>query len=80
MNQQLQLKTGGQWLVMPTGEHKIFCRESFSDEHREIEDMVFKFSENRISPNVQNIEKPRFYFFSDSRSFNLPPKLALNQS
>ena len=57
MNQQLQLKTGGQWLVMPTSEHEIFCRESFSDEHREIEDMVFKFSENRISPNVQNIEK-----------------------
>ena len=53
----IQLKTGGQWLVSPTAEEKIFCRESFSDEHNEIENMVMDFAKDNILPNVDKIEK-----------------------
>ena len=53
----LHIKTGGHWLVTPFTDKTIFCREMFSEEHNDIKKMIFQFSEDRIFPNVQNIEK-----------------------
>ena len=53
----LHIKTGGHWLVTPSTDKTIFCREMFSEEHNDIKKMIFQFSEDRIFPNVQNIEK-----------------------
>ena len=39
----LDLKIGGQWLVSPAANETILCRESFSQEHKDIEKMVLKF-------------------------------------
>ena len=52
----IKLKTGGQWLVSPAAKDKIFCRELFSEEHREIEKMVLNFAETTISPSVDKLE------------------------
>ena len=53
----LQMKTGGQWLVNTINNRTIFCREMFSEEHNEIKNMISQFAQERIFPNVQNIEK-----------------------
>ena len=53
----LQMKTGGQWLVNTINNRIIFCREMFSEEHNEIKNMISQFAQERIFPNVQNIEK-----------------------
>ena len=53
----LNIKTGGQWLIAPAAEEKIFCRELFSEEHKEIEKMVFSYAKEKIYPNIKNIEK-----------------------
>lgn len=52
----IQLKTGGQWLVSHAAKDKIFCRELFSEEHREIEKMVLNFAEATISPSIDKLE------------------------
>ena len=52
----IKLKTGGQWLVSPAAKDKIFCRELFSEEHREIEKMVLHFAETTISPSIDKLE------------------------
>ena len=59
MNQvkELQLKTGGQWLVEPVINKKILCRESFSEEHKDIEKLITNFSKDRILPNIFKIDK-----------------------
>ena len=53
----LQIKTGGQWLINTINNRTIFCREMFSEEHNEIKNMISQFAQERIFPNVQNIEK-----------------------
>ena len=53
----LDFKIGGQWLVSPVAKETILCRESFTQEHRDIEKMVLKFASERIFPNVKEIEK-----------------------
>ncbi len=53
----LDLKTGGQWLVSSTSNKTIFCREMFSEEHKDIEKMIFDFAQEKIYPNIKNIEK-----------------------
>ena len=40
----ISMKTGGQWLVSPVGDTTIFCRESFTDDHKDIENMVLEFA------------------------------------
>tara|TARA_B110000438_G_scaffold30528_1_gene29896 strand:- start:14 stop:1804 length:1791 start_codon:yes stop_codon:yes gene_type:complete len=57
IREKLQLKTGGQWLISNVAEKRIFCRETFSEEHIEIEKMVKQFSKERIYPNVEKIDK-----------------------
>ena len=54
---KLKLNTGGQWLASPVAKDPIFCRERFSDEHRQVEKMIFDFAENVILPKVNDIEK-----------------------
>ena len=53
----LDLKIGGQWLVSPAANETILCRESFSQEQKDIEKMVLKFVSERIHPNIKKIEK-----------------------
>ena len=59
MNQvkELQLKTGGKWLVEPVTNKKILCRESFSEEHKDIEKLITNFAKDRILPNIYKIDK-----------------------
>ena len=52
----LDLKIGGQWLVSPAANENIFCRESFSQDHKDIEKMVLEFAGEKIFPNVRKIE------------------------
>ncbi len=52
----IQLKSGGQWLVSPVAKDKILCRESFSEEHLDIKKMVYEFANEKILPNVKEIE------------------------
>ena len=58
MNQikELKLKTGGQWLVSQTGKRKIFCREIFSEQHKDIEKLINDFAKDKIFPNVYNLD------------------------
>jgi len=53
----IKLNTGGAWLISSVANDIIFCRERFSDEHRQIEKMIFDFAENTILPKVSDIEK-----------------------
>ena len=51
------MKTGGQWLVSSVSDTTIFCRESFTNDHKDIENMVKEFANDRIYPNVEAIDK-----------------------
>ena len=51
----LDLKIGGQWLVSPAAKETILCRESFSQDHKDIEKMVLKFVSEKIHPNIKKI-------------------------
>ena len=53
----IKIKTGGQWLVSPPAEDTVFCRESFSEVHKDIEQLVLKFAREQIYPNIRKIEK-----------------------
>ena len=57
MNNKQKIKRGGQWLLSPAAQHTIFSRETFTDEHRQIEKMVFDFAEDTILPQVKDIEE-----------------------
>ena len=57
VREKLQLNSGGQWLVSPAATKQIFCRETFTEEHKEIKKMVFEFTENKIYPNIEKIDK-----------------------
>jgi len=48
---------GGKFLVQPVGADPIYCREKFTEEHRDIEQMVKEFGKERIYPNKEKIEK-----------------------
>ena len=57
MNSKPKVKKGGQWLLSPVAHDTILCRETFTDEHRQIEKMVFDFAEDNILPVVKVIEE-----------------------
>ncbi len=50
-------KTGGRFLTEAIGTDPIFTREKFSDEHKEIFQMVTEFAAERIAPNKDEINK-----------------------
>ena len=52
-----QFKTGGQFLLESILDTKIFSREDFSDDHRDIYNMVMDFNREKILANKDEIEK-----------------------
>ena len=49
--------TGGSFLLNPVAAFPIFTREKFTEEHREIENLVREFCSNKVLPQVLEIEK-----------------------
>ncbi len=49
--------TGGKFLIEPFGQTPAFCREKFTEEHRDIETMILEFAQERIGKNKDEIEK-----------------------
>ena len=54
---KLKLKSGGQWLISSMKENHIFCRETFSDHHKDVDKLVNDFSREKIYPNIFKIDK-----------------------
>ncbi len=54
---QVAAAVGGRFLVEPLNREALFTRERFSDEHRDIEEMVRDFATERIRPNRDALEK-----------------------
>ena len=52
-----QFITGGQFLVEPITEAKVYSREDFTEEHRDIYKMVMEFDRDRILVQKEEIEK-----------------------
>ena len=52
-----QFITGGQFLVEPITEAKVYSREDFTEEHRDIYNMVMEFDRDRILTQKEEIEK-----------------------
>ena len=52
-----QFKTGGQFLLNSILDTKIFSREDFSDDHRDIYNMVMDFNREKLLANKDEIEK-----------------------
>ncbi len=55
--QKLKTISGGQWLISPVANTKVFCRETFSEDHQDIDAMIQEFVKDRILPNVEAIDK-----------------------
>ena len=53
----LKIKSGGQWLISPVANTKVFCRETFTEDHQDIDAMIQEFAKDRILPNVEAIDK-----------------------
>ncbi len=51
------IQTGGRFLITPISDAEVFSRESFSEEHQDIEMMVKEFARDRILANKDEIEK-----------------------
>ena len=49
--------TGGQFLVEPITEAKVYSREDFTEEHREIYNMVMEFDQDRILAQKEEITR-----------------------
>ena len=52
-----QFITGGQFIVEPITEAKVYSREDFTEEHRDIYNMVMEFDRDRILAQKEEIEK-----------------------
>jgi len=55
--QSTQFKTGGQFLLESIFDTQMFSREDFSDEHRDIYNMVMDFDRDRVLSQKDEIEK-----------------------
>ncbi len=53
----ITINSGGQWLVSPVANTTVFCRETFSEDHRDIDKMIQEFAKDRILPNAEAIDK-----------------------
>ncbi len=56
-SQEFKIKSGGHWLVSPVSNTKVFCRETFTEDHRDIDTMIQEFVKERILPNVEAIDR-----------------------
>lgn len=54
---ETQPRTGGRFLIEEIGTNPVFSRENFSDEHKEIEQMIREFAADRIGKNADEINK-----------------------
>ena len=54
---ELKIKSGGQWLISPVNDTKVFCRETFTEDQQDIDAMVQEFARDRILPNAEAIDK-----------------------
>lgn len=54
---ETQSKIGGRFLIEEIGTSPVFSRENFSDEHKEIEQMIREFATDRIGENKDEINK-----------------------
>ena len=54
---KLKIKSGGQWLISPVNDTKVFCRETFTEDQQDIDAMVQEFARDRILPNAEAIDK-----------------------
>jgi len=54
---KLKIKSGGQWLISPVNDTKVFCRETFTEDQQDIDGMVQEFARDRILPNAEAIDK-----------------------
>ena len=54
---ETQPRTGGRFLIEEIGTSPVFSREKFSDEHKEIEQMIREFATDRIGENADEINK-----------------------
>lgn len=54
---ETQSRTGGSFLIEEIGTNPVFSRENFSDEHKEIEQMIREFAADRIGENKDEINK-----------------------
>ena len=63
---KLKLKSGGRWLVSLIKENHIFCRETFSEQHKDVDKLITDFSREKIYPNIFKIDK-----FNEKISKNL---------
>ena len=58
MEQPIQItETGGRFLVTPITDTNIFTREDFTEEQREIQEMVQGFCTEHIAPVKEDLEK-----------------------
>ena len=55
--ENITINSGGQWLVSPVANTKVFCRETFTEDHQDIDTMIQEFAKDRILPNVEAIDK-----------------------
>ena len=62
-----QFKTGGQFLLDSILDTEIFSREDFSDDHRDIYNMVMDFDREKILSKKDEIEK---HIFRVNKSLN----------
>ena len=53
----IKLNSGGQWLTSPVANTQVFCRETFTEDHQDIDAMIQEFAKDRILPNVEAIDK-----------------------
>ena len=54
---ETQPRTGGRFLIEEVGTSPVFSRENFTDEHKEIEQMIREFATERIGENADEINK-----------------------
>ena len=54
---EFKIKSGGQWLISSVNDTKVFCRETFTEDHQDIDAMVQEFARDRILPNAEAIDK-----------------------
>jgi alkylation response protein AidB-like acyl-CoA dehydrogenase len=54
---ETQPRTGGRFLIDGLGTSPVFARENFSDEHKEIEQMIREFAIDRIGNNADELNK-----------------------
>jgi len=51
------IKTGCKWLVTSVENTNIFSRELFTEDHKDIDNLIKEFAKNRLYPNIEVLDK-----------------------